>query len=110
MRQRAERRVPVNNLDLLPQQDVAQQRNIADHRGEYAFVVKNLDREVVHLEAISHVPDAAPFAVRVCYDNHLVTAEQEALRQVVDVLLDAAHVRIEEVGSNAYSHSAQGNS
>src|SRR5699024_6430237 len=63
--------------------------------------------QIVDLEAIGHVPDSDPVIVRVGEHNHLVTTFEKALRQLVDVTLDAASVGKEEIRGHAEIDVAQ---
>lgn len=101
VRQRAERRMAVHDFDLFPDQDVPQQWNVTDHGRQNDLVVEHLDGNVVNLEAVGHVADALPVAVRVRHDDHFVAPGQQTLRQVEDVLLHSAHVRVEEIRGDA---------
>lgn len=100
------RRVTVHDLDLLPQEDVAEYWNVAYHRRQDALIVEHFDGQVVHLQSIRHVSHALSVAIRVSYQNYFVPERQQTLRQVVDVLLDSAVVRKEKVGCYAASKSS----
>ena len=72
--QAAQARVAVDNLDLLADEDVAEDGEKRKHCGEGRLAVDHKERRVVHLEPVRKVPHTRAVAVCVRYDYHLVPA------------------------------------
>lgn len=61
----------MNNLYSLPDKNVAEQRDLADHRRKNALIVERLYGQVVHLQAIGHVSDSGPICIAMCDHDDL---------------------------------------
>lgn len=95
--------VGVDDGDALPHEDVPEQRQAVEERGGGGLVVHHPEGQVVHLQPVGQVADALTAAVGVGDHQYLVAALDEALRQLVDVALHAAHVGVEEVRHHAHA-------
>ena len=93
--------VHVNHRDALADEHVAQERQEHETRRQHDAVVHAAKRQVVHLEPARQPADAAPLAVSVGDDHDLVALHEQALCELVDVVLHAAHRWVEEVGDHA---------
>ncbi|GCC46327.1 hypothetical protein chiPu_0030327, partial [Chiloscyllium punctatum] len=102
VRERREGAVRVHQRDALAHQHPAHQRQAVEERTGRRLVVHDPQRQVVDLEAVAEVADPAAGAVRVAQHDHLVAPLDQALRQLVDVALHPAHVRVEEVRHHAH--------
>lgn len=91
----------MHDLDLFPDENVPEDWNVANHRRQDALIVEHFDGQIIHLQPVCHVSDALPVAIRVSDQNDFMSERQQALREVVDVLLDPAMVREEKVGRDA---------
>lgn len=89
--------VTVNDLDLLSDDNVAEDREEGEDRGKGALSVDNEKRDMVDLQAVREIAYPCPPFVRVCDDDDLVSAIDQLRRQLVDVAFDAARLREEEV-------------
>eukprot|EP00959_Pyramimonas_sp_CCMP1952_P325130 6805427-Pyramimonas_sp.AAC.1 len=56
--------VPVDEGDPLPEHDVAEEAEVSEDGGKGVLAVEGQSRDVVHLEAPGHEPDAGALAVR----------------------------------------------
>mmetsp|Transcript_102800 Transcript_102800/g.329700 ORF Transcript_102800/g.329700 Transcript_102800/m.329700 type:complete len:216 (-) Transcript_102800:157-804(-) len=97
MRQIRRRLMSMDNVYPLADQHLPYQGEEDEKVGKCHVIMEGQERQIIHLQAIRHVPDAMPAPTEVCDDDHLVAALQQALRELVDVHLDAAHAGMEEV-------------
>ena len=93
--------VHVNHRDALADEHVAQERQQHEARWQHHPVVHAAKWQVVHLEPARQPADAAPLAVSVGDDHDFVALHEQALRELVHVILHAAHRRVEEIGDHA---------
>lgn len=70
----------MNDLNLLPDENVSEYWNVANHRRQDALIVEHSDGQVINLQPVCHVSDALAIAVRVSHDDYFVTASDQALR------------------------------
>lgn len=98
--QTAEAAMAVDNLDTLPNADVAQNGKEGEDGGERGVTVDDEKGHVVDLEAVCEVADALAVVVGVRDDDDLVAAVDELARDLVDVRLDAAGLGEEEVADH----------
>lgn len=98
--QTAETAVTMNNLDALTNADVAEDGEEGKYCGEGGLAVDDEEGHVVNLEAIGEVADALAVVVGVGDDDDLVAAVDELAGELVDVRLDAAGLREEEVADH----------
>lgn len=71
--ERREGRVPVNDVDLLADEDVPYEREAGEEGGQGALVVHHPEGQVVHLQTTGHVADTRSATVGVRYEDHLVS-------------------------------------
>ena len=102
--QRREGRMAVHDVDLLPAENPFHDRKRSDDRRQDGFVVERNNRQVVDFESVGHEADSGSVSVEVRDDDHAVTFLDEALGQLEQVGLDAAHVRVEKVRHEANPH------
>ncbi len=69
----------MDNLNLLADEDVSQDRDVGYHCWEDALIVECLDREVVDFQAVGHITNSFSIAVGMSHDYHFVTEVQETL-------------------------------
>lgn len=70
--QTAQAPMAVDNLDLLPDNNVAEDREEREHGRHCGFPVDDQERDVVDLQAIREVVDAGATFVRVSDDHDFV--------------------------------------
>lgn len=87
----------MNDINSLTNANVAQNRQQQNARRQRVAVVDRSMTDVVRLETVAHVAHTLPIAVRMSDDDNFVAELNETLRELKDVHLDAAHVRIEEI-------------
>lgn len=92
--------VAVDDVDVLADDDVAEDWEEGEDGGQGGGAVDDPEGHVVDLEAVGQVAHALAVFVGVRDDDDLVAAVDEALRQLVDVALDAAGLREEEVADH----------
>ena len=61
-------------------------------------LLKPLLSETLYLQSIRKISYSSSVAVSMRYDNDLMTAFNEALRQLIHVALYPAHIGVEEIG------------
>lgn len=86
----------VNNVDTLPNEDVTHQRQPAPEcwqRTRAWWQRNSYEWHVVNFEPIRHVTNAIAIVIRACHDNHFMPSSQQALREIVDVNLNATESR-----------------
>jgi len=71
MGQGAERRVAMDDVNLLPQEHRPQHRHITDRRGKDALIVAHLNGQIVDLKAVGHIPNATALSIGVRQHNNL---------------------------------------
>lgn len=106
--QTAETGMAVDNVDALADDYVAEDGEEGEDGGEGRLAVHDKEGHVVDLEPIGQVAHSAAAVVLMRDDDDLVPAVNELLRQLVDVTLDAARLREEEVADhgNVVRHGA----
>ena len=87
----------MDNFNLLTNADVAEDGETGKDGGERGLAVDDEKGDVVDLEAVGEIANALAVVVGVRDDDDLVAAVDEFGRQLVDVGLDAAWLRKEEV-------------
>lgn len=98
--QSAQTGVAVDNLNLLPDADVAQDGEEGEDGGKGGSAVDDEKGHVVDLDAIVEVADALAVVVGVGDDDDLVPAVDELAGELVDVRLDSSGLREEEVADH----------
>lgn len=73
----AQTAMAVDNLDLLPQHNVAEDGKEGEDGGEGGVTVYDGKGDVVDLDAVGEVPDALSVVVGMGHDNDLVAAVDE---------------------------------
>lgn len=63
-------------------------------------------RPMQYLQTAGHIADASAITIIVCNHAHPMTASNELLRDVIDVILNAAHIRVEHVRHHANAEFA----
>lgn len=92
--------VAVDDLDALADADVAEEREEGEDGREGGLAVDDEEGHVVDLEAVGQVAHALAVVVGVRDDDDLVAAVDELAGELVDVRLDAAGLREEEVADH----------
>lgn len=98
----AEASVAMNNLDFLPDDDVAKNWKEGKHGRHCGFSIYNKERNMIDFEAIGEISDASAALVGVSYYDHLVAAIDEFSRELVNVTFDSSRLRKEEVADHGY--------
>lgn len=73
----------MNNLDLLPNDDVSKDRKEGKDGGEGGLAVDDKERDMVDLEAVGEVADSSAAFVCVGDDDHLMSPINEFLEPLV---------------------------
>lgn len=81
----AETRMPVNNLNLLSNDNIAEDRKERENGREGRFAVNDEEGDVVDLEAIGEVANPCPAFVCMGDDNHFVPTVDQFLYRRQDV-------------------------
>lgn len=92
--------MPVYNLNLFSNYDVAEYREERKDGREGGLPVDDEERDMVDLYAIREVSYTGPFFVCVGYDYNLVSAINELRRKLVDVTFNASWLGEEEVADH----------
>ncbi len=100
MAQATETGMAVDNLDLLPYNDVSKDGKEGEDGRERGFAVYDEERNVVDLQAVGKVADAGAAFVGMGDDYDLVAAVDELGRQLVDVAFDSSGLWEEEVADH----------
>ena len=110
MAETAQTRVAMHNLNLLAYNDISENGEEREDGWKAGGAIHDQKRDMVDLEAIREVPYAGSSFVGVGNDNNFVSPVDEFGRQLVDVALDAAGLREEEVAdhSNVVWHFDRG--
>lgn len=98
--QTAEAAMAVDDLDALADEDVAEDGEAGEHRGEGGVAVDDEEGHMVDLEAVGEVADALAVVVGVGDDDDFVATVDELGRELVDVRLYASRLREEEVADH----------
>lgn len=61
----------MDNLNPLPQKDVSEEGDIADHRRQDALIIESLNGKVINFQTIGHVSDSSPLSVGMSHNNNL---------------------------------------
>ncbi|KAL1844434.1 hypothetical protein VTK73DRAFT_2564 [Phialemonium thermophilum] len=96
----AETGVAVDDLDALAQHDVAEDGEEGEDAGEGGAAVDDQEGHVVDLEAVGQIAHTRAALVGVGDDDDLVAAVPQLGRELVDVALDTARLRVEEVADH----------
>lgn len=72
--------MPVDDLDLFANDDIAENRKEGEDGRHGRFAVNNEERDMVNLESIGKVPDPGASFVRMGNDNDFVAAVNKFLR------------------------------
>lgn len=80
MAETAQAGMPVNDLDLFANDDIAENREEGEDGWHSRLAVYNEERDVVNLEPIGKVPDPSASFVGMGDDNDFVTAINKFLR------------------------------
>lgn len=67
----------MNNLNLLPDENVSQNREEGKHGGKSSLAIDDEKRNMVHFESVCEVSHALSVVVGVCNDDDLVAAVNE---------------------------------
>ena len=100
MAQAAQTSMAVDDLDLLTDDDVAEDGEEGEDGRKGGLAVDDKEGHVVDLEAIGQVADASATLVLMGDDDDLVATVNELLRQLVDVTLDTSGLGEEEVADH----------
>lgn len=98
----------VNNLNLLPYYDISKDGKEGENGGKGRGAVNDEERDMVHFEAVREISHPRPPIVCVGDDNDLVPAIDKFRGELVDMALDPARLREEEVAhhSNVVWHGS----
>lgn len=81
MTETAQTCVPMDDLNLLSDDDVAEDWEEGKHRGHGGLAVNDEERDMIDLESIRQVSDAGAPGVGMCDDDDLMTAVDELLEK-----------------------------
>lgn len=87
-------------LNLLSNDNVAEDGKEGEHRGKGAGAVHDEEGDMVDLEAIRKVSYACPALICVSDDYDFMAAVDELCGQLVDVAFDSPRLRKEEVADH----------
>jgi len=90
----------MHDLDLLSNYDVAKDGEEGEQARKCRGAVDDQKRDMVDLQAICEISDASPSLVGMGYDNNLMPSVDELGGELVDVALDSAELREEEVADH----------
>jgi hypothetical protein len=82
--------VPMNNLDLLSDDDVSKYWEKGEDCRERCFAVYDKEWDVIDFESVCEISNACSSFVRVCYNNDFVSSIDEFARELVNMRLDTA--------------------
>lgn len=91
----------MHNLNLLAYHDVPEDGEEGEDGWKAGRAVNDQKRDMVDLEAICKVPDAGSSFIGVGDDYNFVATINQFGRQLVNVALDAAELREEEVADHS---------
>ncbi len=99
----------MNNLDLLSDDNIAQDRKEGKHGRHCCLSVDDQERDMVDFQAIRQVVDTRAAFISVCYYYNLVASIDQFRRELVNVTFDSARLGEEEVADhgNVVRHAEQ---
>lgn len=100
MTQRAQTRMPMHNLNLLADANIAKDGEEGEHGRKRRVAVDDEEGHVVDLEPVGQIADALAVVVGVGDDDDFVAAVDQLAGDLVDVRFDAAGLREEEVADH----------
>lgn len=100
MAQAAQTGMAVNDLDLLTDDNVAEDGEEGEDGRKGGLAIDDKEGHVVDLEAVGQVADASATLVLMGDDDDLVATVDELLRQLVDVTLDTSGLGKEEIADH----------
>jgi hypothetical protein len=101
MAETAQTCVAMHNLDLLAYDNIPEDWEEGEYGGKAGGAVHDQERDMVDFEAVCEVTDAGSSFVGVRDDDDFMAAVDELGGQLVDVALDAARLREEEVADHS---------
>ena len=93
-------RMPMHNLNPLPQNDIPEYREKGKHSRERGFSIDDKKGHVVDFETVGQIPDAGSALIGMSDDDDLVAAIDEFGGELVDVAFNAAGLGEEEVADH----------
>ena len=85
------------NLDLLPNDDIAQDGKCREDSWKCRFSIHDQERDMIDLESIGEIVNTCPALVDVCDDHDFVASVYELCGQLIDMALDSSWLGKEEV-------------
>lgn len=110
MAETAQTGVAMHDLDLLADDNVAEDGEEGEDGGHGRFPVDDEERDMVDLESVGEVADPGAALVRMGDDDNLVAAIDEFSRQLVDMTLNPTWLGEEEVTDHAACCQSRGRS
>ena len=93
-------RMPMHNLNPLPQNDIPKYRKKRKHSRERGFPVDDKERHMVDFETVGQIADARSALIGMGDDDDLVAAIDELGGELIDVAFNAAGLGEEEVADH----------
>ena len=100
MAQAAETGVAMDDVNLLTNDNVAEDGEEGEDGREGRLAINNKEGHMVDLETIGQIADSSATLVLMGDDDDLVASVNELLRQLVDVTFDSSGLREEEVADH----------
>jgi hypothetical protein len=91
----------MDDLDLLPDEDVAQDGEKGEHCWHSGFAIDDQERDMVDLETIGEIVDSCPTFVGVGDHDDLVATIDQLAGKLIDVTFDSSWLRKEEVANHS---------
>ena len=96
----AETTVAMNNLNALADTYVAKDGEEGEDRGKSCLPIDDKKGHMVDFEAVGQIADSRAVVYRMCDNDDLVTTVDEFAGDLVNVRLDSARLREEEVADH----------
>ena len=100
MAQTTQAGVPMDDFNLLSQNDVPEYREEGKDSGESRFSIYDKERHMVDFETICEIPDTRSSLIGMGDDDDFVAAIDELGRELIDVAFNAAGLGEEEVADH----------
>ena len=101
MAKTTEASMAMHYLDLFPDYDVPKDGKERENCRQGGLAVDDQEWNMVHFEAIGEVSDTAAALVRMSDDDNFVATINEFGRKLIDMALDAAGLREEEIADHS---------
>ena len=100
MAQATETRVPMNDLNLLPNDYIAKDWKEGKHSRKGRLAVHHEKRYMVDLQSIGKIAHSSTSFISMSDYNDLVTSVNKLRRELIDVTFDTAWLREEEIADH----------